>query len=62
MVGLKTMELTNEERQPCECWTRVMGYYRPTTSFNIGKVQEYKDRKCYEERPFVTNNIDGFVI
>ena len=22
----KDVELTNEERQPCEVWTRVMGY------------------------------------
>lgn len=23
----KDVELTNEERQPCEVWTRVMGYH-----------------------------------
>ena len=23
------LSLTDEERQPCEVWTRVMGYHRP---------------------------------
>ena len=26
--------LKDEERQPCEVWTRVMGYHRPVQSFN----------------------------
>jgi anaerobic ribonucleoside-triphosphate reductase len=29
---------------PCEIYTRVVGYYRPTTQFNKGKQSEYKDR------------------
>ena len=37
------------ERQPCEVWTRVMGYFRPVEAFNIGKKQEYADRKCFSE-------------
>jgi hypothetical protein len=41
--------LTDEERQPCEVWTRVMGYHRPTSSFNIGKQAEFADRKFYRE-------------
>ena len=45
------IKLTDEERQPCERWSRVMGYYRPVASYNIGKTQEYEDRKMYEERP-----------
>ena len=38
-TSIKTDEifLTDEERQPCEVWTRVMGYHRPVASFNIGK-------------------------
>ena len=31
------IKLTAEERQPCEIWTRVMGYHRPVSSFNRGK-------------------------
>lgn len=36
--------LTEEERQPCEVWTRVMGYHRPISSFNTGKQGEFHDR------------------
>ena len=35
-----TIELKDSERQPCEVWTRVMGYHRPVQSFNIGKKGE----------------------
>ena len=41
--------LTEEERQPCEVWTRVMGYHRPVTSFNIGKKGEHYERKFFQE-------------
>jgi len=41
--------LTEEERQPCEVWTRVMGYHRPVASFNIGKKAEHYDRKHFQE-------------
>ena len=34
-------------RQKCECWTRVMGYMRPTNQFNIGKKQEASERKYF---------------
>uniref|UniRef100_I2PY56 Anaerobic ribonucleoside-triphosphate reductase n=1 Tax=Desulfovibrio sp. U5L TaxID=596152 RepID=I2PY56_9BACT len=33
----------------CEIWTRVMGYYRPKTAFNIGKQGEYEERVCFAE-------------
>lgn len=39
--------LHDDERTPCEIWTRVMGYYRPVDQYNIGKKQEYADRKCF---------------
>lgn len=41
--------LGNEERTVCEVWTRVMGYYRPTSAFNKGKKSEYNERQCFEE-------------
>ncbi len=46
----QTITLTDEERQPCEIWTRVMGYHRPVASFNIGKKGEFHERKFFEER------------
>lgn len=39
-----SVELANEERQACEVWTRVMGYFRPISQFNIGKKSEYRER------------------
>lgn len=41
--------LQNEDRQPCEVWTRVMGYHRPVAQFNIGKKAEHHERKHYSE-------------
>jgi hypothetical protein len=41
--------LADEERTPCEVWTRVMGYHRPVASFNKGKQGEYAERVCYAE-------------
>lgn len=41
--------LPDEERQPCEVWTRVMGYHRPVASFNIGKKGEHHERKFFHE-------------
>lgn len=43
------IELKDEERQPCEVWTRVMGYFRPVDNWNIGKQQEFKDRQNFKE-------------
>ena len=34
--------------QPCEVYSRVMGYYRPTKQFNQGKQQEFKERKTFK--------------
>jgi hypothetical protein len=43
------MPLDNAERQPCEVWTRVMGYHRPVASFNIGKKGEHCERRFFDE-------------
>jgi ribonucleoside-triphosphate reductase len=52
--GVETV-LADEERQPCEVWTRVMGYHRPVSSFNIGKQGEHKERKFFQELRCVAN-------
>ena len=46
---LLTSPLSDDERQPCEVWTRVMGYHRPVASFNIGKKGEHKERRFFQE-------------
>ena len=46
----KVVTLDDCERQPCEGWTRVMGYFRPVSAFNIGKKSEYAERVCFKEK------------
>jgi hypothetical protein len=41
--------LADSERQPCEVWTRVMGYHRPVASFNTGKKGEHYERCFFRE-------------
>jgi len=48
MKGMKIV-LTDEERTGVEVWTRVMGYHRPVTEFNIGKKAEYAERSEFKE-------------
>jgi anaerobic ribonucleoside-triphosphate reductase len=48
-IGTKTITLKDEERQACEIWTRVMGYYRPVSEFNIGKKSEHGERVFFTE-------------
>ena len=54
MDTTRNIVLKDEERQPCEVWTRVMGYHRPVSSFNIGKKGEYLERKFFNEEKVVT--------
>ncbi len=35
-------------KQPCEVYTRVVGYLRPVSQFNLGKQQEFKERKDFK--------------
>ncbi len=39
---------TNENRTKCEIYTRVMGYHRPVSSFNIWKKSEFYSRKYFK--------------
>lgn len=41
--------LQDHERQPCEVWTRVMGYHRPVSEFNPGKQGEHRERRHFAE-------------
>ena len=36
--------------QKAEVWSRVVGYLRPVQNFNMGKREEYDQRKKYEIR------------
>lgn len=41
--------LRDEERTRCEVWTRVMGYHRPVSAFNLGKRSEHAQRRHFVE-------------
>jgi len=42
--------LRDEDRTRCEVWSRVMGYFRPVSSWNEGKRSEFRDRTPYEDK------------
>lgn len=42
--------MENEKRTRCEVWTRVMGYHRPVSHYNIGKKSEHISRKHFCEQ------------
>jgi ribonucleoside-triphosphate reductase len=35
-------------QQPCEVYTRIVGYLRPVQQWNLGKQQEFKERKEFK--------------
>lgn len=49
------IRLNDTERQPCEIWTRVMGYFRPVSEFNIGKKAEYAERQSFSEEKLIAD-------
>gem|GEM_PF-1123366 len=48
--------MTTAQRTKCEIYTRVMGYYRPVSHFNIGKKSEFYSRE-YFTQPQHSNNV-----
>ena len=49
IINIEDVKLDDSERQRCEIYTRVMGYIRPTTEFNVGKKGEFNSRVCFCE-------------
>jgi len=35
-------------KQPCEVYTRIVGYLRPVSQWNLGKQQEFKERETFK--------------
>lgn len=48
------LKLEDHERQPCEVWTRVMGYHRPVAQFNPGKQSEHAERRHFTETSYAS--------
>lgn len=40
-------KLNNIPEQRCEVYQRICGYFRATKNWNIGKAEEYKERKTF---------------
>lgn len=38
------------KRQPCEIYSRVVGYLRPVSQWNDGKQSEFAERKTYDKQ------------
>ena len=55
VIGNRNIVIKDEERQTCEVWTRVMGYYRPVSEFNIGKKSEHVERMYFSENKTLNN-------
>lgn len=47
------LEKYANQRQQCLKWSRVMGYYRPTESYNLGKKSEARERVYFRTLPCV---------
>ena len=50
MTDHEILAQNEQSRQPVECWTRVMGYFRPYSQFNKGKKSEFNERKWFLEK------------
>ncbi|MGL1935139.1 MAG: anaerobic ribonucleoside-triphosphate reductase [Fibrobacterales bacterium] len=46
---IEELNIDTTQRTKCEIWTRVMGYHRPVTEFNMGKKSEYAERNTFIE-------------
>lgn len=40
--------LKKDKRIPCEIYSRVVGYFRPTSEWNAAKKEEFNDRVPYK--------------
>lgn len=45
-----------KERTPCQVFTRVMGYIRPVSFYNLGKKSEFYSRKYYSKKKLELDN------
>ena len=49
-VGKNLVELEKQKKVgvPVETYSRIVGYFRPVSNWNIGKQQEFKERNTYD--------------
>ena len=39
-----------KKRQKCDVYSRVVGFITPTSQWNLGKKEEWKDRLTYDKQ------------
>lgn len=47
---IRKMTTDKSKRTPCEVFTRVMGYLRPVSNYNVWKKSEFYSRKYFDEK------------
>jgi hypothetical protein len=48
---------TQEQKVPCEVYSRIVGYVRPVRNWNTGKKQEFAERQTYRVDSSVTGEV-----
>jgi anaerobic ribonucleoside-triphosphate reductase len=48
LENAKKAALKGENGQPCEVYSRIVGYYRAISNFNPGMKQRFDDQKYYK--------------
>ena len=44
----KELQELEEKRQKVECYSRVVGYFRPVNDWNDAQKEVFKDRKVFK--------------
>ena len=42
--------------KPCEIYSRITGYYRPLKYWNIGKQEEFRERRTFDVQGGIPKN------
>jgi len=48
MEEVKKEEVVKAKRTKCDVYSRVSGYMRPVNSWNVGKQEEFGERKTFK--------------
>lgn len=49
----------------CEVYSRIVGYFRPVNRWNVGKKEEYLDRKTFiidDNKDFIKEKVEEIKI
>jgi ribonucleoside-triphosphate reductase (formate) len=47
MNAIEPVEIRKKCAKKIEVYSRIVGYFRPVENWNVGKREEFKDRKVY---------------